>query len=533
MDHIDDRKRSSDALADFFDTNISPEKKRLFPKNDKFVKDIALGFDPHHKKYVSCHDNLSKNVQDEIIAFANDAQEEIELEALQHFASEKAFLGRLNQMSADDFFDNIKIIEEKYNELDSVTDHFNMQRYRTSFENEIKTLPQNDKKDDNIALSKESHFQALIKALTVSFNTRKAAYEQILIDEKRKQFLQELYEKIENFRELEKLLQPFINDLAHGYLWDLSKSSFRNLGFDILNKYASLLNNDKVLQEFAELLGTQSVTSKEVEKKIIEETVVKSAYHPKAAQSGNLVGFEYSNEISKVLPSETALLNDPELENLFYLKFIEKQLLSYRYSQNETAIQEKEIESSKSKDITGPIIICVDTSGSMRGTPETTAKLATFAIAKIAMRQKRKCYLISFSTEIETFDMSLFKKANALESLVNFLNKSFNGGTDALPALSECLRKLSSEDYQNADVLMISDFVMKSLPENIVSAIHAEQENGTYFYSLVIGNSANNKAIECFNENIYYNPYDEQSRKEFYEKIRKIACETKKSRGMQ
>jgi len=79
--------------------------------------------------------------------------------------------------------------------------------------------------------------------------------------------LKELYKKIENFKKLEQLLQPFIDDLGHGYLWDMSNAPFRNLGFDILQKYSSLLKNDKALQEFAELLGNQSVTSQEVEKK--------------------------------------------------------------------------------------------------------------------------------------------------------------------------------------------------------------------------------------------------------------------------
>ncbi|MBR4803857.1 MAG: VWA domain-containing protein, partial [Bacteroidales bacterium] len=337
---------------------------------------------------------------------------------------------------------------------------------------------------------------------------------------------------IENFKKLEQLLQPFIDDLGHGYLWDMSNSPFRNLGFDILKKYSELLKNDTTLQEFAELLGRQSTTSQEVEKQIIDETIIKSEYHPKPAQSGNIVGFEYSNDISRVLPSEVGLLNDPDLENLFYFKFVEKQLLSYRYSQDVAStheeIRQKEIEVSKSKDLTGPIIICVDTSGSMQGVPEQTAKIATFALAKIAIKQHRKCFLISFSTGIETLDMSDFKKQNALDSLVSFLNKSFNGGTDATPALRECLRQLKTKNYKNSDVLMISDFVMGNLPQDVVSAIQTEQDNGTSFYSLVIGESANNKAIECFDENISYNPYNEVSRQEFYRKIRKMAVEKQK-----
>ncbi|GBU25781.1 hypothetical protein R83H12_02439 [Fibrobacteria bacterium R8-3-H12] len=40
---------------------------------------------------------------------------------------------------------------------------------------------------------------------------------------------------------------------------------------------------------------------------------------------------------------------------------------------------------------------------------------------------------------------------------------SFCGGTDAMPAMEEALRKLKTEDYKKADVVMVSDFVMPGL----------------------------------------------------------------------
>ena len=529
----DDKKRIVDALEDTFDSSVLPEDKTEFPNKNNAVKDVANNFDSYLKHYVSNHEGLSENVQIDILEWAEDAQNDVEFESIKHFTTEKLFLDRICKLNPDDLFSDLENIEEQYNNIDSVEEIFDMQKYLKSYNSDLKKIKkEKDDKENKLILSKQSHFQALIQSLTENFNARKAAFEQKLIDDKRKQFLKELYEKIENFKKLEQLLQPFIDDLGHGYLWDMSNSPFRYLGFDILSKYASLLKNDNLLQEFAELLGKQSVTSEEVERQLVEETVIKSEYHPKPAQSGNIVGFEYSNDISRVLPSEVGLLNDPVLENLFYFKFVEKQLLSYRYSQDVAStyeeIRQKEIEVSKSKDLTGPIIICVDTSRSMRGTPEQTAKIATFALAKIAMRQHRKCFLISFSTGIETLDMSDFKKSNALETLVGFLNKSFNGGTDASPALQECLRQLQTENYQNADVLMISDFVMSYLPSNLESAIKAEKEKGTFFYSLVIGDSANNQALKCFNDNIIYDPYNQHSREEFHHKIRQIAIERKK-----
>lgn len=525
------RKKIVNALDDAFKNNLQEEDKSEFPSQSEIIEKTVANMSAEMKQYVGNHEGLDENVQTDILDWAEKTATDVEIESTANFQSEQDFIDKLKKTDASKFFNDINNFENEYKTIATSNRKFDMQSYKKLLADDIEKLGDNPNKKE-VKKYQDAYFMSLLQSLEKDFNTRKAEFEQKLIDEKRKQFLKELYEKIENFKKLEQLLQPFIDDLGHGYLWDMSNSPFRNLGFDILKKYSELLKNDTTLQEFAELLGRQSTTSQEVEKQIIDETIIKSEYHPKPAQSGNIVGFEYSNDISRVLPSEVGLLNDPDLENLFYFKFVEKQLLSYRYSQDVAStheeIRQKEIEVSKSKDLTGPIIICVDTSGSMQGVPEQTAKIATFALAKIAIKQHRKCFLISFSTGIETLDMSDFKKQNALDSLVSFLNKSFNGGTDATPALRECLRQLKTKNYKNSDVLMISDFVMGNLPQDVVSAIQTEQDNGTSFYSLVIGESANNKAIECFDENISYNPYNEVSRQEFYRKIRKMAVEKQK-----
>lgn len=66
----------------------------------------------------------------------------------------------------------------------------------------------------------------------------------------------------------------------------------------------------------------------------------------------------------------------------------------------------------------------------MHGTPENIAKTVAFALAKIAVEQERLCYIISFSTDIETLevkpneDMELTNAdgGNYLQKLVSFLH---------------------------------------------------------------------------------------------------------------
>jgi uncharacterized protein with von Willebrand factor type A (vWA) domain len=150
-----------------------------------------------------------------------------------------------------------------------------------------------------------------------------------------------------------------------------------------------------------------------------------------------------------------------------------------------------------------PFIICVDTSGSIHGTPETVAKTLCFALLKMAVRNNRKCYLISFSTDIETLNLTDLK--NILEKLIEFLSMSFHGGTDAALAVHEAIRMLETEYYKKADVIVVSDFVMSGFDEATKNQIITTKKNKTKFHNLVIGDSGNKNTIEEFDSNWVYN----------------------------
>ena len=103
---------------------------------------------------------------------------------------------------------------------------------------------------------------------------------------------------------------------------------------------------------------------------------------------------------------------------------------------------------------------------------------------------------------------------------------SFNGGTDAEPALRKALNMLAGSDtatgYKNADVLMISDFVMADLSDDLVTAIEQEQEKNTGFYSLVIGESGNKNTIACFNHNWLYDTNDTRASRHLVEQLHEL-----------
>jgi uncharacterized protein with von Willebrand factor type A (vWA) domain len=146
--------------------------------------------------------------------------------------------------------------------------------------------------------------------------------------------------------------------------------------------------------------------------------------------------------------------------------------------------EQEELASVTEQDKLGPMIICVDTSGSMSGEPENVAKSITLALAMKSVEQKRACYLISFSTGIETRDLST---KQSLVEMIEFLQLSMGGGTDGGPALQHGISMMEQEDYARADLLLISDFGMPKITSEIKKQMEQARDRDCKFYALNIG----------------------------------------------
>lgn len=536
-----ERKQLVDAMEDMVAPIEPKDIKIKFPKNnfsqlaEKTLSEI-LSHDGA-KEYVGSHEGLSENIQTDILEWLQKTQSVLEKE--NPFLEEAVFIQQQKKLSAQEIASDLASEKSKihfhYKRLPSVSDSkrgpiapssLNFDFYEKEFIDQKKTKKDEKSGEQKISWKSVEKIETLrrnfINDMEQNLIERKNMWEQNRIDEMRKAFLEELYKKIDNFIRLEKLLSPFIKTLGH--LWDLSESTFETSGFEILEQFLILLDQDESLRELAELLGKQTRAQSLFEKEIRDKVVIKSEWHPKPAYRGEIDGLRYSNDISSVLPSELALLKNTAAKKLFQLKFAQKQLLSFKYqndvldSEEENIQEETSVEKQEPK---GPIIICVDTSGSMHGTPENIAKTITFALSKIAIEEERKCYLISFSTSIETLDLTDFS-ANPIGKLVQFLRMSFHGGTDATPALKHAVKMLSENKWKNADVLMISDFVMQSLDNDIKAQIKSAQENNTNFHSLVIGTSGNNGTINNFNHNWVYDVNNPQANRHLVEQIHEI-----------
>lgn len=54
----------------------------------------------------------------------------------------------------------------------------------------------------------------------------------------------------------------------------------------------------------------------------------------------------------------------------------------------------------------GPFIVCVDTSGSMGGFNEQCAKAFCLALMRVALADRRRCFIMLFSSEVVSYELT-------------------------------------------------------------------------------------------------------------------------------
>jgi uncharacterized protein with von Willebrand factor type A (vWA) domain len=318
-----------------------------------------------------------------------------------------------------------------------------------------------------------------------------------------------LMEHLETVLNRLKLLQSQLESLGldPGLFLDLSKGNLSAQDIEHFQRWAAYLVKDEGVQSLCELLGKvrQIEFSEKIERVLVNQT--RQIHLPDINSREEIIGIRLGRDLEHVLPSEKALLADEETEVLFDLKFVESRLMCFDMQGIQTVQETIEIEQDspiEEEEKQGPMVICVDTSGSMSGMPETIAKAVALFISAKAREQKRACYLINFSTSIQTLELS---NDMGMASLIDFLKMSFHGGTDVAPALQQALEVMERDEYQKADLLIISDFIMADLPKDMLEAIDSQRTQGNRFYSLVVGSSFMSKRLNTlFDHEWVYDP---------------------------
>jgi len=419
------------------------------------------------KELMRQNDNTFDEVERQFMDFVKETEQEFE-EAEDPMKNETCLLEKLkDNIDKDAFYEFLNLPEYQ-----QVLGSFLSESDRDFF----------DKAEDNKATR-----DALIRKLEEGIVNALQKLHNEEIERRSKEFALELKLKAEKILSVKALAGG--TGLTSAFLWGMENGEWSLLDAQFFSIYHEILAHRKAIREIADMLGR--LVSEE--KMLIEERFSRKRLTPQIridhAQKSEMVGITLSDDLSNLLPSEIAFLSSPCSEKLFYKKFVEKKLQTFDYINREKIMIETTEEGVRQKivdyDGKGPIILCVDTSGSMSGEPEIIAKSLALAMMQLALKESRKCYLISFSVQFKTMELTSMQNWS---QLMEFIRGGFNAGTDLDPAFQEALKMLDTNNYQRADVLAISDFIMPPLDTGTMERVKQAKENKTRFHALIVSN---------------------------------------------
>ena len=156
----------------------------------------------------------------------------------------------------------------------------------------------------------------------------------------------------------------------------------------------------------------------------------------------NLCGIKLGNEIPNLLPSEMMMLMDKDFESLKTLDFIKRNTMQYKFK-------------GKSPKTDGPIICCIDESGSMCGERIELAKAFCFGLFQQAKKENREFQIIRFGRASHC-EIASIKNGN---DLLEVSSKFFDDrGTDFETPLGMAMDVIHTDSkFDKADIVMITD----------------------------------------------------------------------------
>ncbi|MFS0688956.1 VWA domain-containing protein [Sporosarcina sp. 179-K 8C2 HS] len=206
----------------------------------------------------------------------------------------------------------------------------------------------------------------------------------------------------------------------------------------------------------------------------------KSKYTEGNERKGVITG----DDIERLLPIELGLYRHPATKIDFLRRFAEKQTMMFEQSGKDTLGK-------------GPIVLCLDQSGSMRKL-DSQSKGFALALLSIAKKQKRDFCLILFSTrtDVRVFEKGKIKTKDLIELAQTFLS----GGTDFNLPLTKAVSIIEDSKFKRSDLIFITDGE-DSLKESFIKSFIRKKENMDFnVLSLVLGNKA--ESVQYFSDEV-------------------------------
>lgn len=220
-----------------------------------------------------------------------------------------------------------------------------------------------------------------------------------------------------------------------GFSWDLTEGGADGKGGGIEEKVrlVNKINQSNKLKKIAKEAG-----------RLKQMAAVKQQSKTKKARH-TIESIETGNDLARILPSQALMLRLRQLKPLFIKGYSEKSLLQYKMGGRDRMGQ-------------GPVVVVLDSTGSMSGDREVWSKAVTLALLGIATIQKRHFRVIHYglgARRVDDFPPGEYNSKKLLDSMEYFYNDGINWEPDALDAAVDCIDK--NQHYKDADIVFITD----------------------------------------------------------------------------
>ena len=286
--------------------------------------------------------------------------------------------------------------------------------------------------------------------------------------------------------------------------WEMMKNAWTETEFE------RRLNEMKIQDQYPEIKEIVAKMGRVADANGKDRLTIASGVDMKMEHSSgsDIEGITVGDDLNSLLPLELAQYSDEDMEGLFIYKYRTRRLQTFRYKSEMAKPSRKLGFTHASRK--GPMIVCLDTSASMYGTPERISSTLISLIEETAEELERDCFLIDFSVSTRAIDLMAKRKVERLKKIgINIVEGTedtasashlpfIGGGTSAKKMMSQMFELLDHDGlhYVNADVLWITDFLIPNPSQAMLSRFKEYKETGTRFYGIRIVRSDDKESNE-------------------------------------
>ena len=238
--------------------------------------------------------------------------------------------------------------------------------------------------------------------------------------------LQDKYQQI--IEETNDYMTDVVSDLEQ---WGFDNGTQIRVSFQEKRRAVERIRRSEKLKKLTNMIGKFRNTALKVQKR--KSNSVKNSI--KSVTTGG--------DLQRSLPSEKMQLCNPITKKNFLRKWNQNQLMQYKMISN----------SEKAR---GPIVCCIDTSGSMNGARETWSKAVAIAMLEIAHSQHRDFACILFDNNAQE-PIIIAKDKLEPEKVVDIAEIFTYGGTNFEKPLKKAMEVIENQKFKKADILFITD----------------------------------------------------------------------------